>query len=87
LRRVSGLNQTEFWAKVGISQNTGLRYESRGSVPPTVGLLIDLVYVRLIDVAKLNGEDMAILEYLQLSLPGWYARLRKIVKSARGKRK
>jgi predicted transcriptional regulator len=38
------LNQAEFWARVGVTQSAGSRYES-GRVPPKpVRILLDIAY-------------------------------------------
>ncbi len=83
LRRASGLSQTEFWRKVGITQSSGSRYEAGRRLPPPVAYLIDLIYVRGIDITMLHVNDMPILHYLQQSQPELYARLRQNMASAR----
>ncbi|MBI5751181.1 MAG: helix-turn-helix transcriptional regulator [Hydrogenophilales bacterium] len=84
LRRASGLNQTEFWRKIGITQSCGSRYEAgERRLPPPVAYLIDLIYVRGIDITKLHGDDMPILHYLQQHQSELYARLRQNMASAR----
>ena len=44
LRQHLGLNQTDFWRRVGVSQCTGSRYELGRLVPTPVRLLIGLAY-------------------------------------------
>lgn len=79
LRRACGLTQREFWGKVGITQSGGSRYEHGQRMARPVALLIDLLYVRAIDTAKLHGEEIRVLAGLQQAYPDLYARLWKIV--------
>lgn len=44
LRKALGLNQSQFWSRLGITQSSGSRYESGRNVPKPVQLLVDLVY-------------------------------------------
>lgn len=47
LRNKHGLNQTEFWAKVGITQPGGSRYEvGQSNMPKSVRALIYLIYIK-----------------------------------------
>ena len=40
-----GLNQTEFWGRVGVTQSSGSRYEADTlPVPQTVAALLELAY-------------------------------------------
>lgn len=44
-RRISlGMNQTEFWERVGSSQSAGSRYEKGRAVPEAVQQLLTLSY-------------------------------------------
>ena len=81
LRHATGLNQTAFWRKVDVTQSGGSCYEKGRRLPSTVAQLIDLVYVRSIDVARVKGEDMALLAFIQQSHSDLYARLLKIVRA------
>ena len=45
IRKEAGLNQTQFWGSVGVTQSSGSRYEMGVSLPKPVKMLIDLVYV------------------------------------------
>jgi hypothetical protein len=38
------MNQTEFWAKVGITQSGGSRYELGRTIPKPVLMLLEKVY-------------------------------------------
>ena len=44
LRRKLGLNQTEFWNRVKVTQSGGSRYESGRQIPPPAQLLLHLTY-------------------------------------------
>jgi transcriptional regulator with XRE-family HTH domain len=45
LRKQLGLNQSEFWGRLGISQSGGSRYEKENrSVPAPVRILLDVAY-------------------------------------------
>ena len=44
LRNKLKLNQTEFWARVGVTQSGGSRYESGRNVPRAVQTLITIAY-------------------------------------------
>ena len=80
LRKACRLNQTEFWRKVGVSQCCGSRYENDRRTPHTVERLVDLIYVRSIDIAKVDGESLTILAYLRQQHPDLHAQLLKIVR-------
>ena len=43
-RRKQGMNQSEFWSRVGVTQSGGSRYESGRSIPRPVQLLLQLAY-------------------------------------------
>jgi transcriptional regulator with XRE-family HTH domain len=46
-RKKLGQNQKEFWAKVGVTQSGGSRYESGRNIPGPVCALLRLAYSRL----------------------------------------
>ena len=80
LRKACRLNQTEFWRKVGVRQCPGSHYENGRCMPHTVALLVDLVYVRSIDIAKVDGESLAILAYLRQQHPDLHAQMLKAMR-------
>lgn len=45
LRKALGLNQTEFWAPLGVKQSTGSRYEKGRPIPYAIRSLIRVVYL------------------------------------------
>lgn len=44
MRMKANLNQSEFWARVGVHQTTGSRYENGRPVPAPVCMLLGLAY-------------------------------------------
>ena len=52
IRQRLGLNQQEFWSKVGVTQSGGSRYESGRTMPKPVRELVRLVHVEGIDVSR-----------------------------------
>lgn len=59
LRRIMGLNQSDFWNAVGATQSAGSRYESGRRTPQPVLDLIRVVHVEGIKIAKLKREHVA----------------------------
>ena len=45
IRKEAGLNQSQFWGSIGVTQSAGSRYETGRALPKPVKLLVDLVYV------------------------------------------
>lgn len=43
-RRKHGMNQSQFWGRVGVTQSGGSRYESERNIPQPVRLLLHIVY-------------------------------------------
>ena len=44
MRNLRGLNQTDFWRRVGIGQSAGSRYESGRNIPRPVQMLLRIAY-------------------------------------------
>lgn len=44
IRNVTGLNQCEFWQRVGVTQSGGSRYENGRSVPKPMQMLLTIAY-------------------------------------------
>lgn len=57
LRRKLEMNQTDFWAKLGVTQSAGSRYENESTAPASVRKLLELAYGKnpLYDLAQLRG--------------------------------
>ena len=77
LRRKLGVNQSQFWSKIGVTQSGGSRYESGRNMPRPVQVLLRLVHVEKVDIAKIKGDDIAVVEYLKASDPELYKTLKK----------
>ena len=44
MRQKAGLNQTQFWSRVGIGPSAGSRYESGRNIPRPVQMLLRIAY-------------------------------------------
>ena len=44
VRKKTGLNQSDFWNKIGVTQSGGSRYESGRDMPEPVQILFRLAY-------------------------------------------
>ena len=84
IRRRLGLNQQQFWSRIGVTQSGGSRYESGRIMPRAVSELLRLVHVEGVDIGRINREDYEILEYLKAHRSELFDSLRK---QARSKRK
>jgi transcriptional regulator with XRE-family HTH domain len=76
LRQRLGLNQLEFWGRVGVTQSGGSRYESDRRIPKSVQELLRAIYIVKVDLAKITRADAEVLEYLKTAEPALYRRLR-----------
>lgn len=85
VRRKLGLNQQEFWTKIGVTQSGGSRYESGRKMPRPVKELLRLVHMEQIDLTKLKKEDMDIVDYMKTAHPDLYKSLKKAVRSTKKK--
>ncbi len=85
IRRKLGLNQQQFWSKIGVTQSGGSRYESGRNMPKPVRELLRLVHVEQIDIQKVKREDLDVIEYLKAQEPELLKNLRKAAK-AKGKK-
>jgi DNA-binding transcriptional regulator YiaG len=84
IRRKLGLNQQQFWSKIGVTQSGGSRYESGRNMPKPVRELLRLVHVEQIDIQRIKREDAEVIDYLKNHEPELLKTLRK---SARAKGK
>jgi len=82
-----GMNQQEFWGRIGVTQSGGSRYESGRNMPKPVRELLRVVHLDQIDLKKINRSDVAVLSYLKSSEPALYRRLRTEASSHRGPRR
>ncbi|MEI8384775.1 MAG: transcriptional regulator [Nitrosomonadaceae bacterium] len=81
LRRKLGLNQHDFWSKVGVTQSGGSRYESGRNMPRPVRELVRLVHIEQIDLTKIRKDDLIVAELLKIQDPELYKNLKKSIKS------
>lgn len=72
IRRSLGMNQVEFWSKLGVTQSGGSRYESGRNMPKPVRELLRLVHIEKVDLGKVNGEDLCVASILKERNPDLY---------------
>jgi len=85
IRRRLGLNQEEFWTRIGVTQSGGSRYESGRNMPKPVRELLRLVHVERIDLSRVKKEDFEIIDHLKSQHSELYQNLRKTVRTKRRK--
>jgi len=85
IRRRLGLNQEEFWTRIGVTQSGGSRYESGRAMPKPVRQLLRLVHVERVDLSRVKKEDFEIIDHLKSHHPDLYQSLRKAARSKRRK--
>ena len=76
-----GLNQQEFWSKIGVTQSGGSRYETGRAMPKPVRELLRLVHIEGIDLARVKGEQFAVANRLRTTNPSLYQRLKQEVRN------
>ena len=81
IRRKLGLNQQQFWSKLGVTQSGGSRYESGRNIPRPVQQLLRLVHVEQIDIGKIRREDFEVIEFLKSQNPDLFKSLKKQARS------
>ncbi|MFN4064888.1 helix-turn-helix domain-containing protein [Azoarcus communis] len=81
IRRKLGMNQSQFWSKIGVTQSGGSRYESGRNIPRPVQALLRLVHVEQIDINKVRKDDVDVAEYLKSTNPELYKTLKKEAKA------
>ena len=52
-RRASGVNQSVFWTKLGVTQSGGSRYESGRAMPKPLRMML-----WLIDAGRITDKDL-----------------------------
>lgn len=77
LREFSGMNQTDFWSSVGITQSGGSRYEGGRRLPKSVAALLRLVYIDRVDLSTVRRADMELIAYLKSERQALYRKLRR----------
>lgn len=81
IRRKLGLNQQQFWSKVGVTQSGGSRYESGRNMPKPVRELLRLVHIEQVDIEHIKREDIEVIEYLRNNDQELLRSLRKSAKA------
>ncbi len=81
IRRKLGLNQQEFWTKIGVTQSGGSRYESGRNMPKPVRELLRLVHVEQLDLSKVKREDLEVAAYLRENEPQRFKTLKTAVRA------
>jgi len=81
IRNKLGMNQSEFWAKIGVTQSGGSRYESGRNIPRPVQALLKLVHIEHVDINKLRRDDWEVIEYLKSKNPSMLRELKKEAKT------
>lgn len=81
IRRKLGLNQQQFWSKIGVTQSGGSRYESGRNMPKPVKELLRLVHVEQIDIHRIKREDYEIVEFLKETDMAQYKELKKAARA------
>src|SRR5258708_16415037 len=77
IRRRLGLNQEEFWTRIGVTQSGGSRYESGRTIPKPVRQLLRLAHVERIALSRVNKEEFGIIDQLNSQHPALSHGLRK----------
>lgn len=75
IRKKLGLNQQEFWSRIGVTQSGGSRYESGRNMPKPVQELLRVVHVEGIDLSQVQRHDVHLIEHLRTNKPDLYERL------------
>jgi transcriptional regulator with XRE-family HTH domain len=81
IRRKLGMNQSEFWSKLGITQSGGSRYESGRDMPWAVNQLLRLMYVERVDLHRIKRGDIEILDTLRARHAKVYNDIKKSLKT------
>jgi predicted transcriptional regulator len=81
LREFTGMNQTDFWQRVGVTQSGGSRYEGGRVMPKPVAALLRLVYIEKVDLERVRREDIELVEYMRAEEPDTYKRLKARAKT------
>ena len=84
IRNRLSMNQQEFWARIGVTQSGGSRYESGRKMPKPVRELLRLVHVEGMELASAKRDDLEIIAYIKRN-PGLYRKLRKAAVKKNGK--
>jgi transcriptional regulator with XRE-family HTH domain len=85
IRQRLGMNQEQFWTRIGVTQSGGSRYESGRNMPRPVRELLRLVHVERLDLSRVRKEDLDVIDHMRSNHPQLYQSLRKAVRARRRK--
>lgn len=77
LRLGLGMSQTTFWARIGVTQSGGARYEAAGKMPLSIASLVRLLYIEGVDISRIRKSDWQVIKYLNQEAPDLLARLKQ----------
>ena len=80
------MNQQEFWARIGVTQSGGSRYESGRRMPKPVRELLRIVHIEGIELSHAKRDDLEVVAFLKESDPGLYRKLRRAAVKRNGKK-
>ena len=80
IRKKLGMNQSEFWNQIGVTQSGGSRYESGRNIPRQAQELLRLVYVEQVQLHKINRKDLLIAGKLKAMYPAIYKEISEMKK-------
>jgi transcriptional regulator with XRE-family HTH domain len=80
------LNQQEFWARIGVTQSGGSRYESGRRMPKPVRELLRIVHIEGIELSSAKRDDLEVAAFLKRHDPALYRRLRREAARRNGKK-
>jgi len=86
IRQRLSMNQQEFWARIGVTQSGGSRYESGRKMPKPVRELLRLVHIEGMELANAKRDDLEIIAYLKHGNPALYRKLRKAAAKKEGRK-
>lgn len=69
IRKQLGMNQHDFWSRIGVTQSGGSRYESGRNMPKPVSELLRVIHVEGIDLTSLRKEEVRFLNILRSEHP------------------
>ena len=81
IRRKLGLNQQQFWSRIGVTQSGGSRYESGRNMPKPVRELLRIVHVEQIDTQRIKRDDVEVITYLKSEDSELYKNLKKTARA------
>ncbi len=87
IRRKLRMNQAEFWARIGVTQSGGSRYESGRTMPKPVRELLRLVHIEGVELSRAKGEDLEVVAYMKQSDPRLYRTLKEAARSNTGRKR